>query len=350
MPKKAIHNLIQRYNPNQPGHLSNDKAVEQTLQQIKELNVPANPIHYTLIFEAINEIDPYLAKEVQKAITSKTYDNNTAEALFIELISQFIYQTLPTEEVESLLNELLEGIATWLNETKTKEEFITSEIEIVSQVNLPTDVTQRLNNNILPTLQSIFADTQNLQELVSASALEITQLKNELEQAKNIAKTDELTNIPNRRGFNEIITQMASSANINSSSFALIMIDIDFFKAINDEFGHLIGDSVLRYLAKQLDAEIKGKDALARIGGEEFVILLPQTSYDNAFNVANNLRKKVEKNRLKVKTQDKPLSLTISAGLATYQLGEDIEDLIDRADQALYQAKNSGRNKVYGDC
>lgn len=350
MPKKAIHNLIQRYNPNLSNHLSNDKAVEKTLQQIKELNVPANPIHYTLIFEAINEIDPYLANEVQKAITSKTYDNNTAETLFIELISQFIYQSLPTEEVENLLNELLEEIAFWLNETKTKRDFLDSEIKLVSQQNLPEDISRRLNQNILPTLQSVINDTQNLQDQANASALEITQLKNELEQAKTIAKTDELTNIPNRRGFNEIIAQMAASANTDSTSFALIMIDIDHFKAINDEFGHLIGDSVLRYLAKQLDAEIKGKDALARIGGEEFVILLPQTSYSDAFHVANNLRKKVEQNRLKVKTQDKSLSLTISAGISTYQLGEDIEDLMDRADQALYQAKNTGRNKVCGDC
>lgn len=152
---------------------------------------------------------------------------------------------------------MLEQIAYWLNETKAKKEYITSEIQLVNQANLSEDVSRRSNQNILPTLQSVFNDSQYLQEQATASALEITQLKNELEQAETIAKTDELTNIPNRRGFNEIIAQMAASANMNSSSFALIMIDIDFFKAINDEFGHLIGDSVLRYLAKQLDAEIK---------------------------------------------------------------------------------------------
>lgn len=346
MPKKAIHNLIQRYNK----FSSNDIAVEKTLQQIEELNVPANPIHYTLIFEAVNEIDPYLANEIQKAITSKTYDNNTAETLFIELISQFIDQSLPTEEVKNLLNGLLEDITFWLNETKTKKEFIASEIKLVSQANLPEDIARRLNQNILPTLQSVINDTQRLQDQAKDSALEITQLKRELEQAKTIAKTDELTNIPNRRGFNEIISQMAATANTDSNSFALIILDIDHFKAINDKFGHLIGDGVLRYLAKQLDTEIKGKDTLARIGGEEFAILLPQTSYSDAFNVANNLRKKVEQSRLKVKTQDKPVSLTISAGVSTYQLGEAIEDVMDRADQALYQAKNNGRNKVCGDC
>ena len=350
MPKKAIHNLIQRYNSKLSNHLSHDKTVKKTLNQIKELNVPANLIHFTLIFEAIHEIDPYLANEIQKAIESKTYDNNTAETLFIELISQFFYQSLPTEEVENLLNELLEEIAFWLNETKTNKEFITSEIKLISQANLPEDISRRLQQNILPTLQSVINDTQGLQDQAKNSALEITQLKNELENAKTIAKTDELTNIPNRRGFNEIIAQMTAKANTDGHSFALIMLDIEHLKTINDEFGHLIGDGVLRYLAKQLDTEIKGKDTLARIGGEEFAILLPQTSYSDAFNVANNLRKKVEQSRLKVKTQDKPVSLTISAGVSTYQLGEAIEDIMDRADQALYQAKNSGRNKVCGDC
>ncbi|BCN94043.1 GGDEF domain-containing protein [Thiomicrorhabdus immobilis] len=350
MSKDAIQNLIKRYHATADDHKAANKVAEQTHKQIKDLQICATPVHYTLMYEAISEIDPYLANEIQKAIANKSYDNSTAESLFIDLISQYVHPGLPPEEVEGLLNALLEEITSWVSQTKSKEELLTSEIEQVSRENLPLHIAERLDKKILPTLQSFFSDTDSLRKQVQNSAIEITQLKNELKQARAVAKTDELTNIPNRRGFNEIILRTVANADAEMSSFAMIMIDIDYFKAINDKFGHLIGDSVLRYLAKQLHEETKGKDSVARIGGEEFVVLLPNTGYDNAMNVANNLRKKIENNKLKVKNHETTLKLTVSAGVSTYQLGESIESLINRTDQALYQAKNSGRNKVCGVC
>lgn len=220
------------------------------------------------------------------------------------------------------------------------------DIEELSHFELPREVKAHLNDRVMPTINSVIDDTNRLKTQVSHSADEITQLKNELEKAHKAANTDELTGISNRRGFNEIINTLAKSANTEKTSFALLLVDIDFFKNINDEYGHLIGDSVLRYLAKKLDAETKGKDSVARIGGEEFVILLPQTDYEDAFTLADNLRIKVAAFNLKAKGEDKPLKLTISAGVAVYALDEDIEKPISRADKALYQAKNSGRNKV----
>ena len=161
---------------------------------------------------------------------------------------------------------------------------------------------------------------------------------------------DPLTGLPNRMAFDERITLEINRCKRNHENICIAMWDIDHFKKVNDTYGHDAGDRVLKLLAQIINTRVRKVDMFSRIGGEEFVILLPQTSYSDAFNVANNLRKKVEQNRLKVKTQDKPLSLTISAGVSIYQLGEDLEYVMDRADKALYQAKNSGRNKVCGDC
>jgi len=347
MRQKSIKNLTTRYNIQESEDSSNELAVN-TFDKIKGLNLPPNPIHFTLIYEALSQIDNEIAKKIENEISSNSY-HESADTLFIEFISQLLYQYLPTEKVQSLLINLLEEIEGWLEKSKKTEASVAFELQEFSKLELPVEIKDRLTERVLPKINSIFDDTNRLKSQVTDSANEISQLKNELEQIQKVANTDELTGIPNRRGFNEIIEILAHSADINETeenTFALLLIDIDYFKQINDEFGHLIGDSVLRYLAKQLDAETKGKDSIARIGGEEFVILLPQTNHENAFRVAENLRQKVEKNLLKVKNSLKPLSLTISIGVSTYKREEQINKLIDRADKALYEAKKTGRNKV----
>lgn len=350
MKDECIHKFVKRYSADAGRSLAdaNDSA-DKAIQKIKALNVTPNPIHYSLIYEVFNQIDPYLADKVQHAIDTKTYDNNTAEDIFVEMVSHFLHEPLPTEEVRDLLNGLLEQIEYWINGASTKQATLNNEINFINEQELSPEVRRRLNDSILPTLKGFMEDTDVLHQQILYSSNEIKQLKNDLEQAQAIAKTDDLTKIPNRRGFNEIILQVAKVAQAEQSSFALILLDIDFFKTINDDFGHLIGDSVLRFLAQQLDSETKGKDRVARFGGEEFVVILPNTSYDDAIHVANDLRKKIAGNNLKVKSHDKPLRLTISAGVTTYQMGEDVDKLIDRADKSLYQAKNTGRNKVCGE-
>ncbi|MCF6253453.1 MAG: diguanylate cyclase, partial [Thiomicrorhabdus sp.] len=178
---------------------------------------------------------------------------------------------------------------------------------------------------------------------------EIKRLKEELKKANFFAKTDELTNIPNRRGFNENIEEVIQLSLQSQQPFALVILDLDLFKKVNDTFGHIVGDSALRYVSKLLKEETKGRDCIARIGGEEFSIILPDISYENAIRVADNIRKKIASKTLSVKGQTKPLRLTLSSGVAIYRKGEEIETLFQRADEALYLAKNNGRNQVCGE-
>jgi len=347
MSNKSIQNITARYGL-QEDDVLNSKMASDTLDKIMGLNLSPNPIHFTLVYETLSQIDSDISKKIENEIASENYPES-ADYLFIEFISKILYQHLPTDKVQALLVDLLEEIENWLESSKSNQAIVTQELQEFTKLELPTEIKNRLKERVLPKLNSIFDDTSRLKSQVSHSAHEITQLKNELEQIQKVANTDELTGIANRRGFNEIIEQLAHTADTDEtgdSDFTLLLIDIDFFKNINDEYGHLIGDSVLRYLAKQLLAETKGKDFIARIGGEEFVILLPQTHHDNALRVAENLREKVEKNLLKVKNYHKPLSLTISIGVSTYQQTDSIDKLFDRADKALYAAKNNGRNKV----
>lgn len=343
---KAPHKIIERFATSDL-----DKTLpKQILSKIDALKLHANPIHYTLIYELLSRSDPYFTEEISNALEFKTYNDETAQGLFVELITNMIHKQIPAEEVGQLLNGLLNEIENWVRRAQSKQLNLREEIiHINNHDELPSDIAERLRLRILPALDEFHNETTHLQQQVSASALEIKQLKDELEAATSIAKTDELTGIPNRRGFNEIIQRIIKKSLFDQASFALIILDIDHFKMVNDVFGHLIGDSVLRYIAKVLKEETKGRDAIARIGGEEFVVILPSTNYSEAIKVANNLRLKINGKKLTVKNHDVPLSLSISAGVAMYQMNEDIEKLIHRADLCLYKAKNTGRNRVCGE-
>lgn len=349
MPFNAIKELIKRYHSEETDHGHYIDLARQTIAKIDQLNAQPDPIHFTVILESIQKVDPFLASEIQKTIDTNNYNNETAEALFIELFSQYISQQLPTEEVETLLITLLGQIELWLTSNQSSRDIIDTELKVISDSDLPENIRSTFNDKLIPAINSILSNTDKLNVDVSNAAEQINALKCELERTKRIAKTDELTSIPNRRGFNEKANELLLKAKISNQPFSLVSIDIDHFKTINDEFGHLIGDSVLRYLAKQLSKETKGKDLIARLGGEEFVVLLSNTEYQTAINVAENLRKKITKTKLEVVNLNKPLSLTISLGVATFMDGDEIEDMLDRADKAMYLAKQSGRNAVRGE-
>ena len=186
---------------------------------------------------------------------------------------------------------------------------------------------------------------RDLIEMISAQVAIKLELAYSHEQINQLTVTDGLTGIANRRAFERALTVMHGRALRRDSPFSLIICDIDLFKKINDNCGHTFGDQVIRQVAAEMKAVVRSGDLAARIGGEEFAILLEDTDRKGAAEVAERLRDRVEKKQLH--HQGALWPVTISIGVATFP-GDtgDTDKLINYADQALYRAKESGRNRI----
>ena len=161
------------------------------------------------------------------------------------------------------------------------------------------------------------------------------------EKLIQLASKDTLTNIYNRRMIDEYISQETTKSKRHKSDFSLMILDIDYFKETDDKYGHQVGDEILIQICNIISNNIRESDIFGRWGGEEFILLLPQTNLDNAYIVAENLRNKIENHSF-----EKVGQKTISIGISQFDNIEDTKQFIKRADDAMYKAKNSGRNKV----
>lgn len=175
---------------------------------------------------------------------------------------------------------------------------------------------------------------------------DITERKLSEAKLQHLAITDDLTGCFNRRHFFSLAQKEIERTRRFHLEMSIILLDLDLFKNINDQFGHIIGDQVLQFVANQCNINLREWDLLARYGGEEFIILLPDTPIQNARQTAERLRSVVEESV--VTTQSRPINVTISLGVAgfTHEDNLSLEILLDRADKALYNAKNKGRNCV----
>ncbi len=169
-------------------------------------------------------------------------------------------------------------------------------------------------------------------------------MENEALAHKLEAETDSLTGIGNRRLFNEIFPNMIDTQIESGENLAVILIDVDRFKAVNDGYGHDVGDQVLQTIAQLLKSQIRESDVLARLGGEEFVVLIPDLTPDDAITIAMRIRTLVEKHAFKARSES--FHVTVSAGISFLEPEDTADGLLKRADDLLYRAKSNGRNKL----
>lgn len=192
--------------------------------------------------------------------------------------------------------------------------------------------------------QEVAARLQGLAERVAHMEQEAMGYREHLEEQRQKALIDPLTGLPNRAAWSERLEHEISQWQQHGNTLLLAMLDLDHFKRINDNYGHLAGDKVLKIIAGVLRKRLRGSDFIARFGGEEFVLLMPATTLASGAKLLDNLRASVEACPFHFKGE--PVTITVSMGLTAFKPGENSDLVLKRADQALYRAKGAGRNRV----
>lgn len=233
----------------------------------------------------------------------------------------------------------------WLAEIVEKQ---TAPVVMLSGAGSEEIAVQSLQEGAVGYLAKSSLSKENLVKTVDGALAkwrQIQQAKADQEKLERLANLDSLTGLYNRRVILHRLNERIKYVRRYGEELSLIMLDIDHFKKVNDQYGHLIGDGVLEEIAVLVQRNIRGTDDVGRYGGEEFIIILLKTGLSSAVDVAERVRKTIEAVEMK-DSEGNVFSVTVSEGVSSYKRAEDERSLISRADDALYRAKENGRNRV----
>ncbi len=306
-----------------------------------------NPVNYTVCYEYLLGNQLTLKEAIDKSIAENI--------LLTDQLMEKWFETLLSGYDESNLRQSQADLIDVISKLAVSTSLAQENVNQFDQVLLHSEKALVDSNTSLESIvahliastKSMHSSMDQMRQQIQESRQEISSLQDRLERATEEALTDPLTGLTNRKGLSKAVEKAVLSADELNSYPCLLMMDIDHFKKINDTFGHLLGDRVIKVVAETLKNQIKGKDTAARYGGEEYCVLLPETELADAVKVAENIRLAIEKTRIKRSSDNFEICrMTISIGVARYQPLESITALFERADNALYQSKNEGRNRV----
>lgn len=328
------------------------KLYSHIIEAFEEQKVNPTPLNYYIWYQYFKGDNPQFRQEMDDILKDPYgYHDRAGRRLFHTYFSEM--ESQDTTGFDKALKRLLEVMAKRMQAWTDKLEQQTSHLENYTR-ELDQDIdheeVKRISQQVLDTANSMQESSLAFSSEITESTDEIQKLRQQLIDAKAEAMQDELTQIGNRKAFNQALeeyTDLVNNQELEEGNVYMILSDIDHFKQFNDTYGHLIGDSILRYFANMIKRnQIEGQET-CRYGGEEFAILLKGVDYDTALSIAEKNRKDIESAHLKRKDSSEPLrTITASFGIACYQANEDPEVFVHRADDALYLAKKSGRNRV----
>lgn len=330
--------------------VSVEKSAEYLRQAIPLMSAQAaamHPISYAVWFEYVSGRNLVLRQEIDLLLKAvKKLDEKTTHELFHRHIADISEQDARriSEGFQKMLTQMAdsaEQASLNAGQFGNALEQWTGQLETMDSAHIQDAA------SMLSLSRGMQTSVDALQDQLENSRREVEQLRAEVTKAREDALLDGLTGLTNRRGFDVAMEKLLSSTSPDQQGPSLLIADIDHFKRVNDNFGHVFGDKVIRTVAQVLKDNVKGKDTAARFGGEEFVVLLPDTPLEGARRLAESLRITIEKSRIKRSNSNEIVAnITISLGVASYLRDEQSVDFIGRADAALYRSKEGGRNRV----
>lgn len=335
---------------------SKDQArrwAEAAIKRLTDEGLPPTPDYFALWYAYFSGRKPELVRTLDQAKASgQKLDEERCEVIY----KQFFRSDGDFEAVQAVgdkLHTTVDAISAVMREAHEAAESYGDALDDFHG-KLPLAKTlEQLQTHIKALAvesRNVAQRNKKLQTRLTESAKEISEMRRDLANVRREAMTDALTGIANRKQFDATLKIEAAEAEHEGKALSLLMIDIDRFKLFNDTHGHLLGDQVLKLVARTLTECVKGRDTPARYGGEEFSIILPGTPAHAGLIVGEHIRKTVAGRKIvKRNTNQEVGSITLSVGVAQYRPGEPINNLIQRADKMLYEAKNTGRNQVLVD-
>jgi len=321
------------------------------LPLMTRLQIPFTPLNYALWYEyQLGRSQELVAVLDKVEAGQQAWDPDQAKQLFLRYVATPGVEAL--EKVEGEVCRLLADIV---------QIIIDAGLDLTKYSAVLKSCTSRLKDaddvrEIRKVVRELLSDTQHMSQSnrdvtasLKAHSAEIDRLRAELDQVRQEAIRDPLTGLANRRSFDEQLAESLDQALQELKSICLLMIDIDHFKEMNDQHGHRIGDKVLQYVAGVLKENFKGRDLVARYGGDEFAVIVENAPRTGVNAVAETVRRQIEASKLRRTDTGEPLGrVSVSIGYECVQPGDSPDALVERADRALYNAKQQGRNRVLG--
>jgi diguanylate cyclase len=299
--------------------------------------------------DIINLSDKFSAESKLKRIQSYFEREKGGIDAFINLQKKYLFDR--ESEFKDIIDILTKAMVSIDTENQEYNEKILAQGERIEKITLLDDI-KKIKQAMIQEIEQMRAIVEEKQihdcKKLEILAKQVDTLNVQLNEARKESVTDGLTGVNNRKSFDRYISELVEKNTVSNRPFSLLMLDIDNFKQVNDNYGHQTGDRVILAVIGKCRQSIRGEDFLARYGGEEFVVILPGASLKNAVKKAKHICQTIATTRYSLDdVQGNPtLSVTVSIGVAAYQKADTRASVVERADKALYLAKQSGKNRV----
>jgi diguanylate cyclase len=322
----------------------------RALVGMEQHKVWPTPLNYELWLHFVGHPGGALAQEIERLLSS---GEAITEEVSEGLAATYLPKARLNEQIRDagdLLSRELTSVAEAIQKAKLSNEHYGQTLAGAGK-SLDDDLDAAALKLTIESLSGATRRVQRenvtLEKKLADSAAEVTRLKEHLEQVRRDATTDALTNLANRKAFDEELGRACAEAVEKGEPLSLAVIDIDHFKNFNDTWGHQTGDQVIRYVSSVIGRMAPPPRFAARYGGEEFAMIFPRERGQEVVDTLEEIRVEVSSRILKRRSTNEDLgAVTVSAGFAEMLPGECVETLLERADAALYASKRTGRNKV----
>jgi diguanylate cyclase len=321
---------------------------EAVLTTLRRYEIPATPDNYALWYEYYAGHSPSLQRTIDVIISNNAgFDDSTLRDLHATFFSS-VKEEQVLRDTSLRVQETLRDVIGIADRARADADQFGATLSGIASADFGKNIAnlKELIEHLVRETQKMAGRSRSVGARMRESTNKIEALERNLASALRDATIDGLTGVANRKSFDAAIRKLAGEAMNSGDDLALLMIDIDHFKRVNDTWGHQVGDVVLCHLATMLQQSVRGEDHVARYGGEEFSVILPRTDASSAVAVGENIRQALTRAPLKLDIAPPMNPITVSVGASCYEPGDPLAEWAGRTDAALYRAKKEGRDRV----